>query len=195
MKKSLLIIFILINISNLTFSQQSKIINENGIQLLLKIPYKEGKIVYEKIYNFDSINNFNKIFNAAKSALINNTSYKYSKIDEDRISGNITTEINYTITNKAAIRFNIPSKSRLSIDVKENRFRIRIFNSQGTLSALGESMPVSHEQFYEGEMQALKNGKKNWKEHTSYALMWDLKMRLILEAFTIIISNGISDDF
>jgi hypothetical protein len=168
--------------------------NYNGKELLAAIPYKDGQIVYESVIYLDSVNDQNQVFNSAKAALIQNTNYKYSKIDEDRIAGSLVTEIRYNVTNQASIRLNIFAQSLLRIDVKENRFRIRITDHVGLFQLLGEQIQTSLLNFYQGEIAQIESRKK-WKYQNSYAIMWDARIKLIMDSFSVLISRGITDDF
>ncbi len=159
-----------------------------------KIPFKENTIVYEKVFYLDSINDYNKVFNAVKSALIKNTNYKYTKIDEDRTSGNISTEISFPFSAKSGIiRVNFSAKTLLSIDVKPNRFRVRLYNNNASFIVMGETLNLEMAEAYKSEAEQIKKNK--WKQQKSVVIPWSEKLELILNGFGFLINKGVDDDF
>ncbi len=162
--------------------------------LLSSVPFKEGNIIYEKVFSFDNINDKTKIFNAVKSALIKNTNYKAVKIDEDRTSGNITTEIAFDFIAKPGImKLVLTATTRLSIDVKENRFRVRLYNNSASFILMGEKIIYEMARTYLAEKEQIQKGK--WKQNKSVILPWDEKLTLILNGFALSIKDGLNDDF
>ncbi len=91
--------FFLLCIPFLGLSQEDQ--QHNIDSIFSTIPFKGGEVVYEAVIKLDSINNKEKVFNAAKYVLLNNTNYKHSKIDEDRIMGSLHTEISFFFYCKA----------------------------------------------------------------------------------------------
>ncbi|MGV3594407.1 MAG: hypothetical protein ACO1NK_04120 [Sediminibacterium sp.] len=160
----------------------------------LKIPYKDGSIVYENVFYIDRINDQTKVFNLVKSALIRSTNYKAVKIDEDRTSGNITTEISFAFTAKPGIaRIALNATTRLSIDVKENRFRVRLYNNSAMFTLMGQAVIYDMPKVYEAEKLNQEKGK--WKPAKSVVLPWNDSLSLILNSFAYVVSKGINDDF
>jgi hypothetical protein len=163
------------------------------IDSLPHVPFHDGTIVYEKVYTIDSINDKNKIFNGVKSAIIKNTNYKHSKVDEDRVSGNITTKINFHFSAKPGItRIAFDATSQLSIDVKENRFRVRLYNNLASTTALGMTVTYQMAQTYVNEKQLMEKGK--WKKSKSLIIPWDETLSNILLAFEQLVKDGLKDD-
>lgn len=173
-------------------------VNENSNKQLLdsifnSIPFKDGQIIYEKVFYIDSINNKDIVFNAAKSALIKNTNYKYSKIDDDRNSGNISCNISFQFSaNPGIIELSYDAKSIISIDVKENRFRVRLFNNTASVIVMGITTDYNMGELYDYEFG--RKNKNRWKAKNSIILSWHEKLSLILNAFGLIIKKGITND-
>ena len=160
---------------------------------LSNVPFNDGTIIYEKVYTIDSVNDKDKIFNGAKSAIIKNTNYKYSKVDEDRVSGNITTVVNFQFSAKPGIaRIIFDATSQLSIDVKENRFRVRLYNNTASATALGMTVTYQMPQTFTDEQESIKKGK--WKKSKSMIVPWDAKLSIILLAFEHLVADGLKDD-
>ncbi|HQS23885.1 MAG: hypothetical protein B7Y11_05015 [Sphingobacteriia bacterium 24-36-13] len=161
---------------------------------LENVPLKEGKVSFEKVIVLDSINNKDLVFNAAKSALVRNANYKYSKIDEDRVAGNITTEITFSfIVNSPLGRWNYNAKSNLSIDVKENRFRIRLYNNTASFILMQQLVTYEFESAYAVQKEAIASGK--YKVKKDNVTPWNSKLLGILEAFAFLVKDGIKDEF
>ncbi len=85
------------------------------------------------------------------------------------------------------------AKSRLSIDVKENRFRVRLYDNSASFVLMGEQILYELPSSYLYEKEQIDKGK--WKVAKSVVLPWNEKLTNILNGFAIIIKNGISDDF
>lgn len=161
---------------------------------LFKVPLKDGNIIFEKVYFLDSLNNQEKVFNLVKSALIKNTNYKYSKIDEDRASGNISSSIEFLFIAKPGIaKLTFLANTLLSIDVKPNRFRVRLVNNTSYFTALGTNVNYDLTKSYNFELESFHSGK--WKAQKSVVLPWIQKLDFILNGFPILIANGQKDDF
>lgn len=159
-----------------------------------KIPFKDNAVVYEKVFYLDSINDQNKIFNAVKTSLIRNTNYKYTKIDEDRTAGNISTEISFLFSAKPGIaRLTYTAKTLISIDVKPNRFRVRLFNNSASFILMGETLTYDFVKLYEAEYEQIKKNK--WKPQKSIIIPWNEKLQLLLNGFGYLINTGIEDEF
>lgn len=185
-------ILLLLYLPGICFCQKSK--TTSGDSAFYQIPFKDNQIVYEKVYYLDSVNNKEQIFNAVKSVLIRNTNYKYSKIDEDRVSGNITAQISYDVVSKPGIaKLLYACKSTISIDVKENRYRVKLFNNSSSTMVLGHLFEGTMEQQYEGELDSLKKGK--WRAGRSTILDWNLMLTLILDGFSTNIKEDLRDNF
>jgi hypothetical protein len=185
--------FLLLFVPCSVFSQKKQAFNE-GWEFLNSIPIENGQVIYEKVFLLDSVNDKDKVFNSAKAALIKNTNYKYSKIDEDRTAGNISSEINFKFTAKAGIiALSFFAKGLLSIDVKENRFRVRIINNTASTTVMNVPVEVQMTDSYKAELDMVE--KKKWKAAKSMVLPWDAQIRVILEAFGILIAQNVSDDF
>lgn len=176
----------------LLFAQKN---TENvGREMLATIPFANGQVIYEKVFLLDSVNDKNKVFTSAKAALIKNANYKYTKIDEDRVSGNLSSEIFFQFNAKPGVmELTFNAKGLLSIDVKENRFRVRIMNNQANIVFSGVPVHYTMPSSFELEMGLVKKNK--WKVSKSVLIPWDASLRLILEAFGILISQNVSDDF
>lgn len=158
------------------------------------IPYKEGIVTYERIYFLDTVENKEKVFNAIKSALLKNTNYKQSKIDEDRILGNITAYITFDFTAKPGIsKLLFNAKTILSIDIKENRYRLRLYNNTYSTMVLGYLVNSTIEQQFENEREQLRKGK--WKPEKSTILNWHEVLTKILTEFPRMVNEGFSDEF
>jgi len=126
--------------------------------------------------------------------LIKNTNYKYEKIDVDRESGNLSTEISFRFNAKpgiAVITYN--AKGLLSIDVKENRFRIRLKNNTATFVFQNLSFTQDIPKTIEFENELVKKNK--WKYGKSALVPWDAQLRLIVEGIGVEISQNVADDF
>lgn len=161
--------------------------------LFPKVPYDNNTIIYEKIYNLDSINNKDKIFNGVKAALIQNTNYKYSKINEDRNAGNITAEINFSFSAKPGImRIVFHATSQLSFDIKENRYRVRLYNNTAKMTAMNVTFDYDMVETYLAEKKNFEKGK--WKKAKSIIVSWNSDLVLILNAFETLVSKGLNDD-
>ena len=173
-------------------------VNENSNKQLQdsifnSIPFKDGQIIYEKVFFIDSINNKDQIYNAAKSALIKNTNYKYSKIDDDRSSGSISCNIAFQfIASAGIVPLTYDAKSLLSIDVKENRFRVRIVNNNASVMVMQQLYEYDIIERYQYEFE--RREKNKWKAKKSIVLNWHEKLSLILNAFGLIIKKGITND-
>jgi hypothetical protein len=165
-----------------------------GFSQLESIPYNNGQIVYEKVIYLDSVNDRDIVFNSAKAALIKNTNYKYTKVDEDRNSGNITTQISFVFNAKPGIMF-LPytAVSNLSIDVKENRFRVRLYNNNASIILMNEKVEYELLRSYLFELD--KISQNNWVEKKSMVLPWDKKLKEIFSAFAVLVKEGVNDDF
>jgi hypothetical protein len=188
------LIFFLLCIPFLGFSQEDQ--QHNIDSIFSTIPFKGGEVVYEAVIKLDSINNKEKVFNAAKSVLLNNTNYKHSKIDEDRIMGSLNTEISFFFTVKPGIaKFQFNAKSFVSIDVKENRFRVRIFRNTGKAYLMGEEFDYTMENTLQFEKDKLSAGKLKYEK--SIIVSWNENLKTILNAFSVLIKDGVrnADDF
>jgi len=158
------------------------------------IPFNNGQIVYEKIIYIDSVNDKNVVFNSAKAALIKNTNYKYTKVDEDRNSGNITTQISFLFNAKPGIMgVAFTAVSNLSIDVKENRFRIRLYNNNASIIVMNQKIEYELLRTYLFELD--KISQNNWVEKKSIVLPWDKKLNEIFSAFSNLVKEGVKDEF
>jgi hypothetical protein len=161
---------------------------------LEKVPLKDGQILFEKIILLDSVNDKNIVFNSAKSALIRNTNYKYTKVDEDRTSGNITTEITFTfLQNSVFGPWEFNAKSNLSIDVKENRFRIRLYNNTASFMLMNRLVEYEFNKTYAIQKDAIEKG--NYKIKKDAVTPWNDKLLTILNAFGELVKDGVKDDF
>jgi len=157
-------------------------------------PIKDGKLSYEKVIKLDSINDKNLVFNAAKSALVKNTNYRHSKVDEDRVSGNITTEIDFIVVVPTALgRMTYNAKSNLSIDVKENRFRIRLFNNTASFVLMQQLVSFQLDTVYSVQKELIASGR--FKPKRDNFSPWNNKLIEILEAFTYLVKEGVKDEF
>ena len=137
-----------------------------------KIPLKDNDIIYEKVFTIDSISNKDKLFNAVKYALIKSTNYKVAKVDEDRTSGSITTNISFNfITKPGIMKLVFEADTKLSIDVKENRFRVRLYNNSAHMTLMGELITYQMIRTYVAEKDQIEKGK--WKATKSVILPWD----------------------
>jgi hypothetical protein len=166
----------------------------NCFSQLESVPYNNGQIVYEKVIYIDSVNDRNIVFNSAKAALIKNTNYKYTKIDEDRNSGNITTQISFLFNAKPGIiGLAFSAVSNLSIDVKENRFRIRLYNNNASLVVMNQKIDYDILSSYLFEKEKINQGK--WIEKKSVVLPWDKKLNEIFLAFASLVKEGVNDEF
>jgi hypothetical protein len=181
---------LLIVLPEFVFSQTREISDSSFYQ----VPFNNGQIVYEKVFHLDTVSNKDAVFNAAKSALIKNANYKYGKIDEDRNAGNISSEITFNFSVKPGIaKFVLTAKSILSIDIKENRFRVRIFNNNASVILL--NTPVNYEMAESYKLEQEQITKEKWKASKSIILNWHKHLVLIIDAFGILIKKGINDDF
>lgn len=174
-------------------AQKNQIPNK-GTEFLSTIPFENGQVVYEKVFQLDSIYSKDKVFNSAKASLIKNTNYKSAKIDVDRESGNLSTEINYNFNAKpgiAVLTYN--AKGLLSIDVREKKFRVRLMNNTATW--VFQNVPFNFDipTFLESEKKLVIKNK--WKEEKSVLVPWDALLRLIVDAVGIEISKNLADDF
>lgn len=161
---------------------------------LESIPFKDGQVIYEKVIYIDSVNNRDVVFNSAKAALIKNTNYKYTKVDEDRSSGSITTQISFLFSAKPGIMaLPFTAVSNLSIDVKENRFRIRLYNNNASILVMNQKVEYELLRSYLFELD--KISKNNWVEKKSIVLPWDKKLNEIFTAFATLVKEGVKDDF
>lgn len=157
-------------------------------------PLKDGKLTYEKVIVLDSVNDRNLVYNAAKSALVRNTNYKYTKVDEDRTSGNITTEINFIVVVPTSLgRMTYNAKSNLSIDVKENRFRIRLFNNTASFVLMQQLIVMQLDNVYLAQKELIANGK--YKPKRDNFTSWNNKLNEILDAFVYLVKEGVKDEF
>lgn len=162
---------------------------------LFKIPYIDNNlIVYEKVFFLDSMKGKDKIFNAVKAALIKSTNYKSAKVDEDRTSGNITTNISFQfLTKPGIIKIVLDARCQMSIDIKENRFRIRLTDHTASMFLMGEKVTYSLVNSYLSEMD--KKYSNKWKPAKSVAVPWHDQLTMILNGFPSLINQGLSDDF
>ena len=161
---------------------------------LESIPFRDGQIIYEKVIYIDSVNNRDIVFNSAKAALIRNTNYKYTKVDEDRNSGNITTQISFVFNAKPGIMaLPYTAISNLSIDVKENRFRIRLYNNNASIMVMNQKLDYELLRTYLFELDRINQNK--WIEKKSILLPWDKKLNEIFTAFAILVKEGVKDEF
>lgn len=159
-----------------------------------KVPLNDNEIIYERVFNVDSINNKDKLFNAVKSALIKATNYKVAKVDEDRTAGSITTNISFSFIAKPGImKLAFDADTKLSIDVKENRFRVRLYDNSAHFVLMGERLVYGMYKTYFAEKEQISKGK--WKEAKSIILPWDEELRNILYGFSLMVSKGLSDEF
>lgn len=167
---------------------------EEGICQLESVPFNNGQIVYEKIIHLDSVNDKDVVFNSAKAALIRNTNYKYTKVDEDRNSGSITTQISFLFNAKPGIMGLVfTAISNLSIDVKENRFRIRLYNNNASIVVMNQKVEYELLRSYLFELDKISQNK--WVEKKSIVLPWDKKLNEIFSTFAIIVREGVKDEF
>jgi len=158
-----------------------------------KVPFTNNDIIYESVVHLDSVYDKNKVFNAAKSTLIRNTNYKYSKVDEDRNSGNITAEITFDFVAKPTfLKSTFNAYSRLSIDVKEDRFRIRLYGNGASIGSSESTIDLSMPIIYLEEKKQIKEGE--WKEKRSLIIPWHRQLDIILQAFGMLIKDGLNDD-
>lgn len=175
-------------------SSQEAALNLDSI--FSKIPFKGSEIVYEEVIKLDSINDKVKVFNAAKAVLIKNTNYKYTKIDEDRISGTINTEISFSFIVKPGIaKFTLNAQSKVSIEVKENRFRVRVYQNTAKARLMGEEFNYEMEKIFQAEKERLSEGRLKYEK--SMIVVWDMNLQTILKAFSTLIKEGVKgeDDF
>jgi len=189
--KRLLLLFLLTPV--LCFSQEAA---QNLDSIFSTIPFKGSEIIYEEVIKLDSINDKVKVFNAAKAVLIKNTNYKYTKIDEDRISGSINTEISFSFIVKPGFaKFTLNAKSKVSIDVKENRFRVRIYQNTAKVYVLDQEAKYEMEKLLQAEKEKLSEGKLKYEK--SMIVAWDKNIEIILQAFSTLIKEGVKgeDDF
>ena len=190
MKKVLLLLFIT---PVLCFSQETVLSIDS---IFSAIPFKGSEIIYEEVIKLDSINDKVKVFNAAKAVLIKNTNYKYTKIDEDRISSSINTEISFSFIVKPGIaRFTLNAQSKVSIEVKENRFRVRIYQNTAKASLMGEEFNYEMEKVLQFEKDKHSEGKLKYEK--SMIAGWHKNLETILKAFSTLIKEGVrgEDDF
>ena len=181
---------ILIVLPEFIFSQKSQRIDSS----FYHVPFKEGQIVYEKVFYLDTLSNKDAVFTAAKSALIKNTNYKYAEIDEDRDAGSISSEITFDFSVKPGIaKLILTAKSILSIDVKENRFRVRIFNNNASVVLLNVPVDYEMKETYKYELEQI--AKEKWKSSKSIILNWHQHLTTIMNAFGILIKKNLTDDF
>lgn len=189
--KRLLLLFLLTPV--LCFTQEAALSLDS---IFSTIPFKGNEIVYEEVIKLDNINDKEKVFNAAKAVLIKNTNYKYSKIDEDRISGSINTEISFSfIVKPGIVKFQYNAQSKVSIDIKENRFRVRVYRNTAKANLLGEELEYEMERTLQWEKERIANGKLKFEK--SMIVPWDKNIKDILQAFSILIKEGVKgeDDF
>jgi hypothetical protein len=137
-----------------------------------EIPFFDGSITYEGIFSADDSISSQKLFNAVKRVFLNNTNYKYTKIDEDRMLGNITAEFTYTFSASPGIMELIyMANSFISVDIKENKYRLRIYRNKASTKALNVSFDFTMEEIYLGELARIKD-KKKWNQERSVVLNW-----------------------
>jgi hypothetical protein len=166
----------------------------NCFSQLESIPFKDGQIIYEKVIYLDSVNDRDIVFNSAKAALIKNTNYKYTKVDEDRNSGNITTQISFLFNAKPGIMGLVfTAISSLSIDVKENRFRIRLYNNNASIIVMNQKVEYELLRSYLFELDKISQNK--WVEKKSLVLPWDKKLNQIFSTFATLVKEGVKDEF
>lgn len=183
---------ILLFILLLMIGKNSNSQTEDYKKLFDEVPIKDGAIIYEKVFNIDSVNDKDRLFNAVKATLIKNTNYKYSKIDEDRTAGSISTSITFEFSNKPnIITIYYTGVSQLTIDIKENRFRVRLFNNAQKTSVLGIEGGGTMEDIYKNEKKLFD--AKKWKEKRSVVIPWHKKLSLILEAFGLLVYQNLND--
>jgi hypothetical protein len=154
-----------------SFGQKTKK-NPIDTSAFAEIPFVDGSITYEGVFSVaDSITS-QKLFNAVKRVFLNNTNYKYTKIDEDRILGNITAEFTYTFTaSPGIIELFYLANSFMSIDVKENKYRLRIYRNKASTKALNVPFDFTMEEIYLSELAKIKD-KKKWNKERSLVLNW-----------------------
>jgi len=185
------LLYTLLTIPMSIFSQEISV--EKLDSILKAVPFVGNSVVYEKVFYLDSLNSKEKVFNAAKAMVIKNINYKYSKIDEDRVSGNISTFIEYSlVANTVLGKFPYSIKSKLSIDVKENRFRIRIFDNIATGVLMNTPFQVYLPTQVLYEINKLAIGE--FKPKRSIVYGWDKIIRNIIDYFGVMIAEGIKDD-
>ena len=168
--------------------------NSQDDSTILKMPFKDNHVIYEKVFFVDSINDQVKIFNAVKTSLIKNTNYKSAKVDEDRTSGNITTDIMFLFSAKPGIaKIILDAKSKLSIDVKANRFRVRLYDNSASFTLMGQAVLYELTKSYLYEKDQIEKG--NWRQNKSVSLPWNEKLNEILNGFGSIVFKNINDEF
>ena len=167
-------------------------IKNTEAEVLTTIPIENGRIVYEKVFMLDSVNDRDKVFNSAKAALIKNVNYKYGKIDEDRVSGSISTQISFMFSAKPGVaRINLAGKGLLTVDARENRFRVRISNN----TAENPGLLILFDMPETLNREILMANQDKWKAEKSVIMPWDSHLRQIIDAFGVLISQNVSDDF
>ena len=189
--KRLLLLFLLTPV--LCLSQEAA---QNLDSIFSTIPFKGSEIIYEEVIKLDSINDKVKVFNAAKAVLIKNTNYKYTKIDEDRISGTLDTEVSFNFSVKPSIaRINMEAMCRITIEVKENRFRVRIFRNTAKAFLMNTQFDYEMEKVFQAEKERLSEGRLKYEKST--IVVWDKNIEIILQAFSTLIKEGVKgeDDF
>lgn len=167
------------------------------------IPLKGSEIVYEEVFKLDSINDKVKVFNAAKAALMKNTNYKYTKVDEDRVSGTIETEVVFSFKTKQSVYSEMfvrptffDAKCKITIDVKENRFRVRLTDNVARAITPNTSyFNIKMEGIFLKEKEMLAEGELKYDK--SLLIKWDSYLDNILKMFGTLIKDGVKgeDDF
>jgi len=92
-------------------------------------------------------------------------------------------------------KFQFNAKSFVSIDVKENRFRVRIFRNTGKAYIMGEEFDYTMENTLQFEKDKLSAGKLKYEK--SIIVSWNENIKTILNAFSVLIKDGVrnADDF
>ena len=147
MKIFLLTIFCLINLS--AYSQVS-------------LPYKDGKVVYEKI---DSIDNATKakIFSAAKKWLADNFKNPKQVIQsEDEATGQIIGKGQILIKEISSVPrvFNVS----IQIDCRDNKFRVRIYDIEVQIDLFGSyDIVTAPIEIYDSGQRTRQNRLQKWE--------------------------------
>ena len=173
---------------------QKKHKNQVDTSVFIKTPFIDGKVVYESIYSLDSIINSERLFNSIKKVLLTNSNYKYTKIDEDRILGTITSEFSFNYVARPGIAdVNFIGTSKMSIDVKNGKYRIRIYDNKSSWFVLNVYNEFTIEEEYRAELNRLRQGK--WKLENSILNIWHQKLNSVIDGFANQVNKQLSDDF
>jgi len=160
----------------------------------IRAPFKNEKIVYEGIFILDSLIREEKLFNSIKKVLLTSTNYRYSKIDEDRILGTITSEFTFNYVARPGIAdIVLTGKSKMSIDVKNGKYRIKIYDNKSSWDVLNVFYEFTIEEQYNLELNRLRQGK--WKEEKSVLFVWDKLLSGIVSGFSYQIKKQLEDEF